>query len=276
MRRDRVAEDIFVFVSDLYAQVTCTVMLTEEGALVIDSMPYPSEARQVRAFVDGELGPGRTRYVINTHHHADHVYGNGVFEGAEIVGHELCRQTLAQFGQASLARARKQNAALAEVDLRLPDLTFMGEMHLHLGHRHLQLLHTPGHTADGISIFETGERVWVAGDLVMPVPHIVYGNMQEYRASLARVRDAEPDFVVQGHGDVLLRGEVAEVADGHLAYLDAITEKVGNVVAQGQSPKILQEIDIEECGLSRIPLDGAVVRLHMDNLIHLYRQMSGM
>jgi cyclase len=275
LRRDRVAEDIFVFVSDLYAQVTCTVMLTQEGALVVDSMPFPSETRQVLAFIEGELGPNSVRYLINTHHHADHVYGDYVFGSAEVIGHELCRETLRQYGEASLARARRQSPALAEVALRLPDMTFQTEMHVHLGHRHLQLLHTPGHTADSISVFESSERVWIAGDLVMPVPHIVSGNMQQFRASLERMRSTEPDFVVQGHGEVLLRGEVSDVVEGHLGYLDAITERVSALVAAGKSPKALQQIDIESCGLSRIPLDGAVVKLHMDNLIELYKQMAG-
>jgi cyclase len=275
LRRDRVAEDVFVFVSDLYAQVTCTVMLTLEGALVVDSMPFPSETRQVLAFIEGELGPNSVRYLVNTHHHADHVYGDYLVAGAEVVGHELCRETLRQYGEASLARARRQSPALAEVELRLPDMTFQTEMHVHLGHRHLQLTHTPGHTADSISVFETSERIWIAGDLAMPVPHIVSGNMQQFRASLERMRNAEPDFVVQGHGDVLLRGEVSDMVDGHLSYLDAITERVSALVAAGMSPKSLQQIDIESCGLSRIPLDGTVVKLHLDNLIELYKQMAG-
>jgi glyoxylase-like metal-dependent hydrolase (beta-lactamase superfamily II) len=250
-------------------------MLTQDGAVVVDSMPFPSETRQVMSFVEGELGPNSVRYLINTHHHADHVYGGFLYPGAEVIAHELCRETLQQFGQASLTRAKRHNPALAEVNLRLPDITFQAEMHVHLGHRHLQLLHTPGHTADGISVLETNERVWVAGDLVMPVPHIVSGNMQQFRSSLLKMQNAEPDFVVQGHGGVLLRGEVSEVVDGHVQYLDAITERVSALVSAGKPPKALQQIDIESCGLSRIPLDGAVVKLHMDNLIELYKQMAG-
>jgi glyoxylase-like metal-dependent hydrolase (beta-lactamase superfamily II) len=275
LRRDRVAEDIFVFVSDLYVQVTSTVMLTDEGALVVDSLPFPNETREVLAFVESELGPNSIRYLINTHHHADHVYGNYLFASAEIISHELCREALRLHGPASLARARRQTAALGEVELRLPDITFQGEMLLRLGHRHLRLVHTPGHTSDGIGVFETNERVWVAGDLVMPVPHIVSGNINDLRASLERIKELEPDFVVQGHGDVLLRGEVSDMVDSHLAYLDAITASVSALLAEGQPPRMLQEINIESAGLSRIPLDGAVVKLHLDNLIQLYKQMAG-
>lgn len=274
MRRDRVSEDIFVFVSDLYVQVTSTVMLTEEGALVVDSLPFPSEAREVIAFVEEHLGPDSVRYLIQTHHHADHIYGSYLYRGAEIIAHDSCRDLLQRMGAASLARAKQQTPALAEVELRLPDMTFQDEMHVHLGHRHLHLMHTPGHTPDSISVYETNERALCAGDLVMPVPHIVGGDMDQFRASLQRIQALEPDFVVQGHGDVLLRGEVGEMVEGHLHYLDAITERVKDLVERNASPRELRRIDIEECGLSRIPLDGAVSKLHMDNLIHLYKLMT--
>lgn len=273
MRRDRIAEDMFVFASDLYVQVTSTVMLTGEGALVIDAMPFPSEAREIIAFVEARLGPDSIRYLIQTHHHADHVYGSYLFTGAEVIAHETCRETLARLGPASLARAKLHTPALSEVELRLPDITFREEMHVHLGHRHLHLMHTPGHTADSISVYETTERACSAGDLVMPVPHIVSGDIGQFRASLMRVRALEPDFVVQGHGDILLRGEVGEMVEGHLGYLDAIVERVGALVAKNASPRELQKIDIESCGLSRIPLDGTVSKLHMDNLIHTYKAM---
>jgi cyclase len=274
LRRDRVSEDIFVFVSDLYVQVTSTVLLTSEGALIVDAMPFPSEAREIIAFVEGRLGPDSVRYVINTHHHADHIYGTYLFGGAEVIAHDACRDMLTRLGPASLARAKQQTPALAQVELRLPDMTFDAEMHVHLGHRHLHLMHTPGHTPDSISVFETTERMLSAGDLVMPVPHIVAGDVGQFRASLLRIQALEPDFVVQGHGDVLLRGEVGEMVEGHLGYLDAITEQVGNLVAVDAPPRDLQKIDIEACGLSRIPLDGAVSRLHLDNLIHVYRTMT--
>ncbi len=274
MRRDRVSEDIFVFVSDLYVQVTSTVMLTEEGAVVVDAMPFPSEAREIIAFVEARLGPDSVRYLINTHHHADHVYGSYLFRGAELIAHDSCRERLASLGPASLARAKQQTPALADVELRLPDITFANEMHVHLGHRHLYLMHTPGHTADSISVYELNERCLSAGDLAMPVPHIVSGDMAQFRASLQRMQALEPDFVVQGHGDVLLRGEVPEMVEGHLHYLDAITARVRDVVERNASPRELQDIDIESCGLSRIPLDGTVSKLHMDNLIHLYKLIT--
>ena len=274
MRLDRVAEDIFILISELYAQVSSTVLITAEGAIVVDAMPFPSEARQIISFVESKLGPNRVRYVVTTHHHADHVYGSYLFPEAEIIAHDLCRDMLQRVGLANLERSKRSTPALAEVDLRLPDITFQHELHLHLGHRHLWLMHTPGHTADSISAFAMDDKVLIAGDTVMPVPHIVSGDPEQFSRSLAAIRNLDPSFIIQGHGDVLLRGEVDEAIDSSIRYLAAIAERVGKLVQRGDPPQKLREIDIESCGKSRIPLDGLVSKLHMDNLLALYRRMK--
>ena len=108
VRLDRVAEDIYVFVSGLYAQVTATVLLTPRGAIVIDTMPFPAEASEIVSFIESRLGPHSVRYVVYTHHHADHVYGAYLFRGAEVIAHDLCREILDRFGRAALEQAKEQ------------------------------------------------------------------------------------------------------------------------------------------------------------------------
>jgi len=273
VRLDRVAHDIYVFVSGLYAQVTATVLLTPAGAILIDTLPFPSETRQVVSFVEGKLGSHQVRYVVCTHHQGDHVYGSYLFPEAEIVAHDRCREMLGRLGHAALERAKRDGPALAGVELRLPDITFQKEMHLHLAHRHPMLFHTPGNTSDGISGFVMGEKVVVAGDAMMPVPYIVHGDRDQLRQTVALLGSLKPNFIVQGHGGVLLRGEVDEATKSALHYLDAIENKVGEVVERGDPASALDEIDIESCGKSRIPLDGLVGRLHRDNLLALYKEL---
>ncbi len=271
MRIDRVAEDIHVFISGIYAQVTATVLTTPAGAIVVDTLPLPVESRQIVSFIESQLGPNSVRYVILTHHHADHVYGAYLFPEAEVIAHDRSRDILARVGQASLERARRDTPSLAEVSLRLPDITFSKEMYIHLAHRDLHLFHSPGNSPDGISIMVADEKVLIAGDTVMPVPHIARGDYVQLIETLEGVKELQPGFVVQGHGDVLLRGEVDESVDSSIHYLRAIVERVQELVRKGAPPQQLRQIDIEECGKSRIPLDGLVSRLHLDNLVALYR-----
>jgi len=260
-----------VFISDIYAQVTATVLTTPAGAIVVDTLPLPVESRQLVSFIESELGPNSVRYVILTHHHADHVYGTYLFPEAEVVAHDRCRYILERAGQASLERARRETPSLAEVTLRLPNITFNKDMHIHLAHRDLQLFHTPGNSPDGISIMVADERVLIAGDAVMPVPHIARGNYEQLIETLRALKELQPNFIVQGHGDVLLKGEVDESLDSSIDYLHTIVARVQDLVRHGAPPAQLRQIDIEECGISRIPLDGLVSRLHLDNLMALYR-----
>jgi cyclase len=274
VRLDRIADDIYVLMSDSYAQVTSTVLTTPAGAIIIDTMPFPADAKQVLAFVESKLGPHSVRYVIMTHHHADHVYGTYLFSDALVIAQDECRRSLARYGQAQLDRAKRETPALAPVHLRLPDMTFLRELHLHLSHRHLHLFHTPGHSPDAIGIHIPEEKAVIAGDTVMPVPYIAGGSHAQLRSSLLAIRALKPSFVVQGHGDVLLRGEVNETIDSSVAYLDAIVEKVRQIVDRGQPASKLKAIDIEDCGKSRIPLDGLVAKLHLENLVTLYREFA--
>ncbi len=108
----------------------------------------------------------------------------------------------------------------------------------------------------------------------MPVPYIPWGSREQLRSSLATVLTLKPEMIVQGHGEILLRGEVAEAIESSISYLDNIKERVAELVDRGGSEAELRKIDIEACGRSRIPLDGLVTQLHQANLRALFKQQK--
>jgi glyoxylase-like metal-dependent hydrolase (beta-lactamase superfamily II) len=271
VKRERVAEDTYVFYSDAYAQAAAGVVLLAEGAVVIDTLPFPEETAELVRFVEDQ-GIQRARFVINTHFHGDHSYGTCFFHGATVISHRACRDALISSGEQRLAEAKRQTLALKEVALRLPDVVFDDEMYLHIGNRTLRLAHLPGHTRDSIGVMIEGDRILFSGDAVMPVPYIPWGNREELRSSLATILTLKPEMIVQGHGDILLRGEIAEAIDSSIKYLDNIKSRVEEVVRRGGSEAELRKIDIEACGRSRIPLDGLVSQLHLANLRALFQQ----
>jgi len=270
MQRERVAEDVFVFISDMYVEVTAGVIFTEVGSIVVDTLPFPQETRQLREFALSRGGP--VRYVINTHFHADHVYGTYLFKGATVIAHERCRQLLKRFGENSLRQAKLETPELAEVELCLPSVVFNGELTLRLGGKSVQLMLMPGHTADSIVAYVKEDKILFAGDAVMPVPYIVWGDPDDMLRSFQAMMSLNIENLVQGHGDVLLRGEVQETLKTGITYLQEIKRRVREVVETGQPPEALRRISIEACGKSRIPLGGLVSRLHQANLEALYRR----
>jgi cyclase len=268
LKRDRVSEGIYVFTSGLYAEVTATVVFGDEGAVVVDTMPFPQETQVMVDFISRRHS--RVLYVINTHSHADHTYGTCLFPEAEVVAHYRCRRSMERFAEDALVQARVQTPALSAVTVRLPELLFNETLTLRLEGRTIELNYSPGHSRDSISVYVHEDRLMIAGDTVMPVPAIVGGDLDDMVGSLTAMKQKNMENLVQGHGDVLLRGEIEETLDANIHYLRTIDRLVRESIARGVPRSGLGEITIEDCGLSRIPLGGIAVRLHQGNLLSLY------
>lgn len=274
MRKERVTDNVYVFTSEAYAQVTAGAIVTTEGTVVIDTLPFPRETREMIDFLCTE-SPRGIRYVINTHHHADHVYGNFLFNNADIISGDRCREVMRKSGEKNLAEAKAQTPELAEVSLRLPTITFPERMSLFLGDRIMRLVALPGHTADGIGVYVEGDKILFAGDAVMPLPYIFWGDRTVMQETLNLVKTMNIESIVQGHGDVLLKGEIEESLDAAIAYLECITEKVKSKLATRTSKeRMVNEITLESCGFSPIALDGLVKQLHRSNLLRVYQSLT--
>jgi cyclase len=275
MRRERVADDIYVFTSELYAQVTAGIVVTPQGAVLIDSMVFPEEARAIRRFVEDRLS-SRVRYIINTHYHADHTYGNCFFEGAIVVGHTLCYDLLTTRGKESLDEAKQSASIFEEVSICPPHVVFeTGHMELRVGNKTFELRHTPGHSPDSSIVLVREDRVLFAGDTVMPIPYFVDGSFDESYQSLTSLRNGGFENIVQGHGEIILRGEIEHKLEEDLRYLVQIREHVNTAMTKADPIKYLRNIDIETVGKSRILLNGGVEELHQMNLRVLYDRLKG-
>jgi len=273
MHRERVSENVFWFQSELYAQVTAGVVAGPQWAVVIDTLPTPEETLSMREYIEHELSL-QVRYVINTHYHADHSWGNCFFPGATVISHSLCRQLMLEKGMPSLEAARKQNNTLRQVKIVLPHLTIdQGEMNLRVGKKNLILTPATGHSNDGISVLVEEDRILFAGDAFMPLPYLVDGNIDDLVASIKRIGRMGLENIVQGHGDVILRGEIEAAVKENLAYLSAIRKAVRVALKRKAPLEYLEEIGIEECGKSRVYLGGLADALHRRNLRALYRHM---
>jgi glyoxylase-like metal-dependent hydrolase (beta-lactamase superfamily II) len=266
MQRERVADDIYVFTSDLYAQVTAGVILTTEGAIVIDTLVYPEETLLIKRFVETRLSTN-VRYVINTHFHADHTTGTCFFNGAKVISHALCRDLLNTRGRESIEKARSAFSEMRDVNLRLPDMVFDdGVMNLHVGNKTLQLWHTPGHSADSIVCLVKEDRVLFAADTVMPIPYFVGGDFDAFINSLNSLRQGNYENIIQGHGEVILRGEIEHKLQEDIDYLLNLQTAVNHALSSDNPDSALQAINVESCGKSRILLNGTVEQLHRGNV----------
>ncbi len=273
--RERIADNVYSFQSDLYAQVTAGAVVGPNWAVVIDTLAIPEETLEIRNFIEQELNVP-IKYVINTHYHADHSWGNCFFPGATIISHALCREKLSGSGQSSLREARQQSNLFRSVKIILPHITFTeSTLSLRVGKKTLTLMALPGPSPDNIGILVEEDRVLFAGDAFMPLPYIVDGDIEDMITSLKKIGKMGLENIIQGHGDIVLRGEIDNAVKENLAYLSAIRKAVRKASRRKFPLEMLETVGIESCGKSRVLIGGLAVELHRRNLLALYRSLYG-
>jgi glyoxylase-like metal-dependent hydrolase (beta-lactamase superfamily II) len=154
-----------------------------------------------------------------------------------------------------------------------PNLTFAsGSLTLRVGKKTLVMTPAPGHSADGISVLVEEDRVLFAGDAFMPLPYMVDGDPDVIAATIKQMGKLGLENIIQGHGDIILRGEIEEKIKQNITYLKSIEKAVRTAKRRKNPLEILDSIDVEACGKSRILLGGLAPDLHRRNLRALYQQ----
>jgi len=271
MQRERISENVYWFQSETYAQVSAGVIAGPKWAVVVDTL-MPQETLGIRNFVEEKLGIA-VRYVINTHYHADHCWGNCFFPGATIIGHERCRELLIKKTPSALEIARQDSPLYKQISIKPPQITFsQGTFTMRVGNKTLKLFATPGHSEDGISVLVEDDKVLFSGDAFMPLPFIVDGDLNQYVQSLQCFASMGLENIIQGHGDIILKGEIEEKVHENITYLTALQKAIRTARRRKNPIEVLDNIGVETCGKSRILLGGLASELHRRNLRALYYQ----
>ncbi|MFG2619821.1 MBL fold metallo-hydrolase [Streptomyces sp. NPDC048507] len=169
--------------------------------LLVDTAATERRALALREAVRAAGAPF-PRTVVNTHHHGDHTYGNGVFAPeALIIGHDNARaEQLAAGHQLELIWPATDFGAIA---ITAPDLTFSERLTLHVGGTEVRVIH-PGvaHTTGDAVVWLPGQRVVFTGDLVFAggTPFLAMGSLSGSLRALELLATLDAETVVPGHG----------------------------------------------------------------------------
>ena len=148
-----------------------TVIDTGSSLLVVDTWGSLAAAKSAKIHIDSVFHKP-VRYVINTHHHWDHTFGNAAFPGAEIIGHRFCAEDMiADYGKADVRKSyfkgNVENESLRTYilntakELENPEFRLVPPTRLteerdtiRIGDLSVLIYHTPGiHTRSNITIF---------------------------------------------------------------------------------------------------------------------------
>ncbi len=147
------------------------------------------------------------RYLINTHHHGDHTYGNHVFAGATIISHDRCRRELTE---TRMLDPNLLNTIFPEFDFRgiavtPAHVTFDEQLTLHMDGQEIRLLHFGrGHTIDNIIVHLPDEGIIFAGDFIFlySTPLGMEGSFAGWLKNLDAMAKLGGRTYVPGHGPV--------------------------------------------------------------------------
>ncbi|KOV79191.1 hypothetical protein ADL03_38210 [Nocardia sp. NRRL S-836] len=248
------------------------VVIGSDGTLLlVDTTSTEARNRALLASV-ATVSDASPSYVVNTHHHGDHTFGNWLMPPSTvIVGHDACREEVVTAGL--LASQVLTGPDYGHLEVRPPSLTYSTSLTLHLGSRVVELHHPgPAHTCGDTVVWLPDDRVLFTGDLVFAggQPFLAEGSIGGYLASLELLRSFDAAVVVPGHGPLLRGADITRVLDDLVAYTTYLSELASSGHAAGKTPMEA----VREAGPSRFSSWQESERL-VGNLQRAYHELDG-
>jgi phosphoglycerate dehydrogenase-like enzyme/glyoxylase-like metal-dependent hydrolase (beta-lactamase superfamily II) len=247
-------------------------VIFDDYVVVIDANFPKGAAEVIQAIKKTTNRP--IRYVLDTHHHGDHSYGNAVFamEGASIIAQANCYRQLREHGVEEFKQAGRGPTGrkdVAESKLKVPSVVFDDKLVLDDGKQRVEFLFFGhGHTAGDAFAYLPRQRLLCTGDACVNGAFNFMGHSDSasWIRVLERAQQLDIRIVLPGHGPVAGK----DLLERQKRYFFELRQHVQQGIA---ADKTLEEI------LTSIDMpwykEWTGVKPSGDNIRHVYSELTG-
>ena len=247
----KVTDDLYVIHNDFVPGNT-TALITNEGVVLVDDkfeVDFPNIVAEVKKLTNQPI-----KYVINTHHHADHSGSNAKMQAmnVQVIASEQARENMVDAKQPGQ-----------------PTMTFDRHAHVYLGGKNIELYHFGrSHTNGDVVVLFPAQRTLAAGDMFTygdDVPELIDypggGSAKEWTSTLDSVLQLDFDNVVPGHGPLVKKPDMRKFRESTLRLRTRIHEMIGQKKTRDEIATMLKtEFHWAQLHLDR-GLDGAMAEM---------------
>ena len=214
------------------------IIIGDDSVLVIDSLRVPSFARDliqdVKTITEKPIG-----FVIDTHSHWDHSWGNEEFPEATIIGHKNCYAEMIdmEWNEEWRKKVVSSNDPWSEegnlVNITPPNMTFETSMQLYFGGRELDLKYFGrAHTSGDIYIHLPKEKIVFTGDVAQDggVPYLGDCYPADWPETDNQLASLPIERFMSGHGPIGDHNALVEAKD----FIHTLVDSLKHAIADGQ------------------------------------------
>ncbi len=241
----KIADDVYSYVDVKNAApgnsfaANAGIVIGSDGILVVDTLISAKEAQRFMADIR-KVSPKPVKFVVDTHYHLDHAFGNGKFvkAGAIVISHDADRKNLEEKGEYELKHANE--FGLTKEDMRgtaiaLPSLTFSDRMTVYLGSEKVELIYFgPSHTKGSVLVYLPERKILFTGDILFTDfhPYMGEGDLQGWIRNLDYILSLDVKTIIPGHGPISGKKDVERMKE----YLVAFDRKARELATGSNDP----------------------------------------
>ncbi|MCI5177967.1 MAG: MBL fold metallo-hydrolase [Candidatus Electrothrix sp. AW3_4] len=260
----KITEKVYVYTDTQSGLgVNAGIVIGDDGIVVIDTLV---SAKAARSFIQDiqSVSDKPIKYVINTHYHLDHTFGNAEFVklGATVIAQENAKKSMKDYGNEMLKNIKEYGLTPEQMqgtELAYPVITYQKRMTLDIGGQLIELIYAShAHTEDDTLVYLPDQKILFASDILFTDHHpfLGEGNIKEWVARLETIESMDLNKIIPGHGPVSDKDDVKKMKE----YLLLFDKKAKELAAQSDNAqdianRLQKALPVRSEGANLIPLN---------------------